>query len=238
MAENRRVLLKLSGEALAGSLRHGIDFPTVHDVAQQIERAVQTGLEIALVIGAGNIWRGGKFDAPWIDRSAADYMGMIATVINCMAMQASLERIGVPTRILTAIEIKEVAEPYIQRRAIRHLEKGRVVIFGAGLGNPYFTTDTAAAQRALEIKASILYKATKVDGVYTADPKTDPTAVRYDRLSYNRVISERLQVMDQTAITMCMENKLPIIVFDMTKPNGIVEALTGTLSGTLVSSEG
>lgn len=238
MAERRRVLLKLSGEALAGDRRHGIDFPTVNDVALQVEEAVQDGLELAIVVGAGNIWRGVESDAPWIDRSIADYMGMTATMLNAMAMQATLERHGVPTRVQSAIEIKELAEGYIRRRAIRHLEKGRVVIFAGGTGNPYFTTDTAAALRSVEIGAQVVYKATKVDGVYSADPMKYPDAIRYDRLTFRKVIQDRLQVMDQTAVTMCSENNLPIIIFDMTKPRGIVDTLTGKTTGTVVCAEG
>lgn len=237
MQENRRVLLKLSGEALKGALEHGIDFPTVDEVALQIQEVVETGLELAVVVGAGNIWRGSDSDAPWIDRSTADYMGITATVINAMAIQGTLERHGVPTRVQCAIEMAEIAEPYIRRRAIRHLEKGRVVIFAGGTGNPYFTTDTAASLRALELSASMVYKATRVDGVYSADPLKDPKAVRYEHLTYRKVIEDQLRVMDQTAITMCMENELPICVFDMMKPRGIVEALLENNSGTLVSSE-
>ncbi len=238
MPDNRRVLLKLSGEALAGTLRHGIDFPTVDDVSIQIQEVVASGLQVALVVGAGNIWRGSDSDAPWIDRAQADYMGMLATVINAMAIQGTLERHGVASRVQSAIEMNEVAEPYIRRRAIRHLEKGRVVIFAGGTGNPYFTTDTAASLRAVEIGASIVYKATRVDGVYSADPEKDPNAVRYDRLTFRKVIADQLRVMDQTAVTMCMENNLPIVIFDMTKPRGIVDTLLGKNQGTLVSTEG
>jgi uridylate kinase len=230
----RRVLLKLSGEALAGSGRKGIHFPTLEDIACQIAQAVSDGLQLAVVIGGGNIWRGGAKDVSWIDRSTADYMGMLATVINALALQASLERHGVPTRVLTAFDMTRVAEPYIRRRAIRHLEKGRVIILAAGTGNPFFTTDTAAALRAAEIQADAVYKATRVDGVYSQDPEKFPDAERYDRLTYSEVIQRGLGVMDTAAVALCRENNLPIVVFDMTVPEGILKALRGDRTGTRV----
>jgi uridylate kinase len=233
----RRVVLKLSGEALAGPGRREIDFPTLENIAQQIADAVSEGLQLAIVVGGGNIWRGGGGEAWWIDRSTADYMGMLATVINAMALQAALERRGVPTRVLSAIDMSKVAEPYIRRRAVRHLEKGRVVIFAAGTGNPYFTTDTAAALRAAEIKAEAVYKATRVDGVYTADPEEHPDAERFDHLTYSQMIDRNLRVMDIAAVALCRENGLPIVVFDMTAPDGILRALRGEPVGTRVEGE-
>lgn len=236
-ARARRVVLKLSGEALAGARRREIDFPTLENIARQITQAVSDDLQLAIVVGGGNIWRGGGSEAPWIDRSTADYMGMLATVINAMALQATLERQGVRTRVLSAIDITKVAEPYIRRRAVRHLEKGRVIIFAAGTGNPYFTTDSAAALRAAEIEAEAVYKATRVDGVYAADPEKYPDAERFDRLTYSQVINQRLEVMDTAAVALCRENRLPIIVFDMTAPGGILKALHGEPIGTRVEGE-
>lgn len=233
----RRVVLKLSGEALAGTGRRDIDFPTLENIARQIAEATSEGLQLAIVVGGGNIWRGGESDVPWIDRSTADYMGMLATVINAMALQATLERHGVPTRVLSAIDMSKVAEAYIRRRAIRHLEKGRVVILAAGTGNPFFTTDTAAALRAAEIKAEAVYKATRVDGVYTADPKKYPDAERFDHLTYSEVINRGLRIMDTAAVALCQENRLPIVVFDMTAPDGILKALRGDPIGTRVEGE-
>ncbi len=230
----RRVVLKLSGEALAGPNRRDIHFPTLEDISQQVVEAVSTGLQLAIIVGGGNIWRGGANDASWIDRSTADYMGMLATVINALALQATLERQGYPTRVLSAIEMSELAETYIRRRAVRHLEKGRIVILAAGTGNPYFTTDTAAALRAAEIDAQIVYKATRVDGVYAADPIEFPDAQRYDRLTYGEVINQGLRVMDTAAVALCRENNLPIVVFNMTEPGAITKALKGELIGTRV----
>ncbi|MFH1743495.1 MAG: UMP kinase [bacterium] len=230
----RRILLKLSGEALAGIGQKGIHFPTLEEIACQITDAVSEGLQLAIVVGGGNIWRGGASDAPWIDRSTADYMGMLATVINAMALQATLERRGVPTRVQSAIDMAKIAEPYIRRRAVRHLERGRVVIFAAGTGNPFFTTDTAAALRAAEIDADAVYKATRVDGVYAADPERFPDAERFDHLTYSEVIQRGLGIMDTAAIALCRENNLPIVVFDMTKPDGILKALRGEPIGTRV----
>ena len=232
--KNRRVLLKISGEALAGEQGHGIHFPTLQEVSRQIAAARTTGVEIALVVGGGNIWRGSNAVADFIEEPTANYMGMLATVINALAFQGCLEQAGVFTRVQTAIRMEELAEPYIRRRAVRHIEKGRVVIFAGGTGNPYFTTDTAAALRAIEIEADMVYKATKVNGVYSDDPATHPSAVRYTELSYKDVLNQGLRVMDSTAISLCMENNLPIVVFDMTKPGAITDALLGKHVGTLV----
>jgi len=233
----RRVLLKISGEALAGEQGHGIHFPTLEQVSRQIADVRNYGVELAIVVGGGNIWRGNTTVCEFIEEPTAHYMGMLATVINALAFQASLEQAGVDTRVQTAIHMEELAEPYIRRRAMRHIEKGRVVIFAGGTGNPYFTTDTAAALRAVEIEAEVVYKATKVDGVYSADPFKDPAAVRYDRLSYKEVLNQGLRVMDSTAISLCMENHLPIIVFDMTQPGAIARALKGEPVGTIVWEE-
>ena len=233
----RRVLLKLSGEALAGDQGYGIDPATLTAIAREVKEVVDAGVQLALVIGGGNIFRGLAASSKGMDRASADYMGMLATVINSLAMQDALEKIGVITRVQSAIAMSEVAEPYIRRRAMRHLEKGRVVIFGAGTGNPYFTTDTAASLRAMEIGADVILKGTKVDGVYTADPKKDPAAVRYDRLSYIEVLGQGLQVMDATATSLCMDNNLPIVVFDITTPGNIKRVVTGDPIGTLVTGE-
>ena len=229
-----RILLKLSGEALAGQSGFGIDVDEAESIAKRIKEVYETGIQIAVVIGAGNMWRGKQGLEHGMDRSTADYMGMLATVMNAMALMDSLEREGVLTRVMSAIEMRAIAEPYIRRRAIRHLEKGRVVIFGAGTGNPFFSTDTAAALRATEIDADIVIKATKVDGVYDADPKKNPNAVKFDELKYIDVINRRLEVMDSTAITHCMENNIPILVVNLWDPHALIAALKGETVGTIV----
>lgn len=229
-----RVLLKLSGESLAGDQGYGIDPVTISTIAREIKEVVDMGVQLALVIGGGNIFRGLAASSKGMDRASADYMGMLATVINSLAMQDALEKLGVSTRVQSAIAMQEVAEPYIRRRAMRHLEKGRVVIFGAGTGNPYFTTDTAASLRAMEINAQVILKGTKVDGVYTADPKKDPEAVKITELSYIDVLKKGLQVMDATAISLCMDNNLPIIVFDLTTEGNIKKVISGEKIGTIV----
>jgi uridylate kinase len=230
----QRVLLKLSGEALMGELGYGIDPKVVSEIAQEIADVVNSGIQIAIVVGGGNIFRGVKASAAGMDRATADYIGMIATVMNAMTLQDALERIGIPTRVQSAIAMQELAEPYIRRRAIRHLEKGRVVIFGAGSGNPFFTTDTTAALRAAEIDAEVIFKATKVDGVYDADPKLNPHARRYQSLTYGHVLNHELRVMDSTAIALCKENNIPILVFDLTVGGNIVRAVKGEPVGTIV----
>ena len=230
----QRVLLKLSGEALMGDLGYGIDPKVVADIAQEIAEVVKSGIQTAIVVGGGNIFRGVKASAAGMDRATADYIGMIATVMNAMTLQDALERIEIPTRVQTAIEMKEVAEPYIRRRAIRHLEKGRVVIFGAGSGNPFFTTDTTAALRAAEIEAEAIFKATKVDGIYDSDPKVNSDAHRYQSLTYNHVLTHELKVMDSTAIALCKENKIPIVVFNLLVNGNIVRATKGEPVGTIV----
>ncbi len=230
----KRILLKLSGEALAGNKGTGIDTTVLKQIAQDIKTAHATGVEIGLVIGGGNIFRGVAASAQGMDRASSDYMGMLATCINALALQDALEKENVPTRVQSAIEMAEIAEPYIRRRAIRHLEKGRLVIFGAGTGNPYFTTDTAASLRAMEINAQVLMKATKVDGIYDKDPVKNPDAKRYDQISYIDVLKQGLQVMDSTAISLCMDNKLPIMTFDLAKPGNILKAILGEKIGTLV----
>ena len=230
----QRVLLKLSGEALMGNLGYGIDPKVVAEIAQEVADVVNSGVQMAIVVGGGNIFRGMKASAAGMDRATADYIGMIATVMNAMTLQDALERIGIANRLQTAISMQEVAEPYIRRRAIRHLEKGRVVIFGAGSGNPFFTTDTTAALRAAEIDAEIIFKATKVDGVYDADPKKNPHAHRYQSLTYNHVLANELRVMDSTAIALCKENNIPIIVFDLTGRGNISRAVSGESVGTFV----
>jgi uridylate kinase len=217
----QRVLLKLSGEALMGDLGYGIDPTIVQAVAQEVSEVVASGVQVAIVVGGGNIFRGVKASAKGMDRATADYMGMIATVMNAMALQDALEQKGVQTRVQTAIAMQEVAEPYIRRRAIRHLEKGRVVVFGAGSGNPFFTTDTAAALRAAEIDANVIFKATKVDGIYDSDPNLNPDAKRFESLTFTHVLNQDLRVMDTTAIAMCRENDIPIIVFDLLEPGNI-----------------
>ncbi|NJL00962.1 MAG: UMP kinase [Spirulinaceae cyanobacterium RM2_2_10] len=230
----RRVLLKLSGEALMGDLGYGIDPAVVADLAEEILEVVKSGIQLAIVVGGGNIFRGVKAAAAGMDRATADYVGMIATVMNAMTLQDALEQIDVPTRVQTAIAMQEIAEPYIRRRAIRHLERGRVVIFGAGSGNPFFTTDTTAALRAAEIDADVIFKATKVDGVYDADPATNPDARRYQSLTYGHVLSNDLRVMDGTAIALCKENNIPIIVFDLSVRGNIIRSTQGESIGTIV----
>ena len=237
MASPRRVLLKLSGEVLAGAGGHGIDASALGRLAGEIREGVAGGIELGLVIGGGNIMRGTAAASDGVDRAAADSMGMLATVINAIALQDALERQGLVTRVLSAIEMRTLAEPYIRRRAVRHLEKGRVVLLAAGTGHPYFTTDTAAVLRAVEIGADVLLKGTKVDGVFSEDPMRNPAAVRYDSLSYLEVIDRRLQVMDMTAFTMGMDNRLPIVVFNVTVPGNLVRALQGEPVGTRVLVE-
>ena len=232
----KRVLLKLGGESLAGPSGFGIDTTEVESIARRVKEIHATGVEVALVIGAGNLWRGKQGLDHGMDRATADYMGMLATVMNALALMDALERDDVYTRVMTAIEMRAIAEPYIRRRAIRHLEKGRVVIFGAGTGNPYFSTDTAAALRATEIEADVLIKATKVDGVYDSDPKKNKDAVKFERLSYIEVINRRLEVMDSTAVTLCMENHLPILVLNLWDPDALSRAFAGEAVGTLVSA--
>jgi uridylate kinase len=229
----KRVLLKLSGEAFAGSGTDSIDSATLDLIAEQVKEVVLAGVQAAIVVGGGNIWRG-RAARSTMDRASADYMGMLATVINALALQDALEGAGVVTRVLSAISMHQVAEPYIRRRAIRHLEKGRVVIFAAGTGNPYFTTDTAAALRAVEIGADAILKATQVDGVYSADPKKDPKAVRFESLEYLDVLQRGLEVMDNTALTLCMDNGLPIIVFELSRRGNIKRAIWGEPIGTVV----
>ena len=230
----RRVLLKLSGEALMGDLGYGIDPGIVHEIAAQVAEVTGDGVQMAIVVGGGNIFRGLKASAAGMDRATADYIGMIATVMNAMTLQDALEQIGIETRVQTAIAMQEVAEPYIRRRAIRHLEKGRVVIFGAGSGNPFFTTDTTAALRAAEIDAEVIFKATKVDGIYDSDPKLNPDARRFQSLTYNYVLAHDLRVMDSTAIALCKENNIPIMVFDLTGRGNIHRAVKGETVGTIV----
>lgn len=233
----KRVLLKLSGEALAGDQGYGIDPATITKIANEIKDVIECGVQLALVIGGGNIFRGLAASSKGMDRASADYMGMLATMINSLAMQDALEQIGVYTRVQSAIAMQEVAEPYIRRRAMRHLEKGRVVIFGAGTGNPYFTTDTAASLRAMEIGSDVILKGTKVDGVYSADPKKDPTAVKYSQLTYIDVLKKGLQVMDATATSLCMDNGLPIIVFDVTTYGNVKKVVFGEDIGTIVKGD-
>jgi len=232
----KRILLKLSGEALMGEQNYGIDPAVATRIAQDIAEIQALGVQTAVVIGGGNIFRGLAASTRGMDRSTGDYMGMLATVINALALQDALEHNGVATRVLTAIEMRSVAEPFIRRRAVRHLEKGRVVVFAAGTGNPYFTTDTAAALRAMEMKAEVILKGTKVDGIYTADPIKNPLATRYDTISYLQVLQERLQVMDATAISLCMDNKLPILVFNLKTPGNIRRVVMGETIGTLVTA--
>jgi uridylate kinase len=232
----RRVLLKLSGEALMGELDYGIEPVVIQRIAREIAAARNLGIEIAIVVGGGNIFRGEGLARSGMDRVTGDHMGMLATVMNALAIQDALESLDVHARVTSALEINAVCEPYIRRRAIRHLEKGRVVIMAAGTGNPFFTTDTAASLRAIEIGADVLLKATKVDGVYNADPAKDPEASRFDTVSYDKVIADKLRVMDATAIVMCRDNDLPLRIFDLTRDNAIVEAMTGDEIGTLVSA--
>lgn len=231
----KRVLLKLSGESLMGDKTFGFDTDVIAQYAKDIKLLTEIGVEVAIVIGGGNIYRGMNEAETGIERAHGDYMGMLATVINGMALQAGLEKIGVYTRLMSAIKMEQIAEPYIRRRAIRHVEKGRVVIFGAGTGNPYFTTDTAGSLRAIEINASVILKGTRVDGIYSADPELDPKARKFDTISFAECISKNLKVMDMTAFTLCMENNLPIVVFNMNKPGNLLKVVTGDKVGTLVS---
>ncbi|HEY0670436.1 MAG TPA: UMP kinase [Sphingobacteriaceae bacterium] len=231
----KRILLKLSGESLMGSNSYGIDIEVVAQYAREIQAVHAEGIEIAIVIGGGNIYRGLSAEKSGMDRVQADYMGMLATVINSMALQDALEKTGVKTRLLTAIKMEQICEPFIRRRAMRHLEKGRIVIFGAGTGNPYFTTDTAASLRAIEINADAVLKGTRVDGIYSADPEKDVSAIRYEEITFQEVYNKGLNVMDMTAFTLCQENNLPIIVFDMNKPGNLMRIAKGDPIGTLVS---
>jgi uridylate kinase len=230
----KRILLKLSGESLMGKKQFGIDHERLSQYAQQIKEISGMGVELAIVIGGGNIFRGIQAEQGGMDRVQGDYMGMLATVINSMALQSSLEKAGVETRLQSAIKMEQICEPFIRRKAVRHLEKGRVVIFGAGTGNPYFTTDTAATLRAIEIEADVVLKGTRVDGIYTADPEKDKTATKYDTISFDEVYKKGLEVMDMTAFTLCKENNLPIIVFDMNKPGNLKSLVMGDKVGTLV----
>ena len=230
----KRILLKLSGESLMGDKQYGIDSERVAQYAQDIKAVHDKGIQIGIVIGGGNIFRGLSAEKSGMDRVQADYMGMLATVINSMALQDALEKTGIKTRLMTAIKMEQICEPFIRRRAVRHLEKNRVVIFGAGTGNPYFTTDTCASLRAIEIQADVVLKGTRVDGIYTADPEKDSSATRYDEISFQEVYDKSLNVMDMTAFTLCQENKLPIIVFDMNKPGNFMRITNGDSIGTLV----
>ncbi len=232
----KRILLKLSGESLMGDKQFGIDNVRLNSYALQIKEICDTGVEVAIVIGGGNIFRGVQAEEGGMDRTHGDYMGMLATMINSMALQSALESNGISTRLQSAIEMKEIAEPYVRRKAVRHLEKGRVVIFGAGTGNPYFTTDSAASLRAIEIDADVILKGTRVDGIYTADPLKDSTATKYDSISFDDVYRKGLNVMDMTAFTLCKENDLPIIVFDMDTPGNLKRLLDGEKVGTIVQN--
>ncbi len=231
----KRILLKLSGESLMGNKNFGLDSDVISQYAQDIKSITELGVQVAIVIGGGNIYRGMNEAETGIERAQGDYMGMLATVINGMAVQSGLERIGVYTRLQSAIKMEQIAEPYIRRRAIRHLEKGRVVIFGAGTGNPYFTTDTAGSLRAIEIKADVILKGTRVDGIYTSDPEKDSNAKKYDHVTFADCISKNLRVMDMTAFTLCMENQLPIIVFNMNSPGTLLRVVSGEKVGTMVT---
>ena len=232
----KRVLLKLSGEALMGNLQYGIDPAILDQYSNDVKKVVDAGVEVAIVIGGGNIFRGVQGVAGGlVDRAQGDYMGMLATVINAMALQGALEKLGIKTRLLSAIHMEQIAEPFIRRRAVRHLEKGRVVIFGAGTGNPYFTTDTAASLRSVEIEADLVLKGTRVDGIYTADPEKDPNATRFENISFEEVYERGLNVMDLTAITLCQQNKMPIVVFDMNKDGNFLKVCKGENVGTTVS---
>lgn len=234
----KRILLKLSGEALMGSQSYGIDTKVADSVADEIKAVYDLGVEIAVVVGGGNIFRGVSASAGNMDRAAADYIGMLATVMNAVVLQDALERVDVNTRVMSAIDIPQLAEPFIRRRAVRHLEKRRVVILAAGTGNPYFTTDSAASLRALEIEAEVIFKGTKVDGIYTADPVKDPTAVKFDKITFREVLEKQLKVMDASAISLCMDNDLPIMVFNMRHRDNIIKAVCGDLSiGTLVTNK-
>jgi uridylate kinase len=233
----KRVLLKISGEALLGELNYGIDPKVVNNISKQIKEVVELGVEVAVVIGGGNFWRGVTASSNGMDRTTADYIGMLATIMNALGLQNALERMGIATRVQTAISMQEIAEPLIRRRAVRHLEKKRVVIFAGGTGNPYFTTDTAAALRALEIKAEIIFKATKVDGIYDKDPIKFKDAKKFENLSFIDVLNKELRVLDSTATSLCMENNLPVVVFDITKPGNIRGAIMGKRIGTIVTKE-
>lgn len=233
----KRVLLKISGEALAGEMGFGIDLQTLNKIAEEVVETAALGVEMGIVIGGGNIFRGVAASTKGMDRASSDYMGMLATCINCLAMQDAIEKLGGETRVQTAIEMAEIAEPYIRRKAVRHLEKNRIVIFGAGTGNPYFTTDTAASLRAMEIDAEIIMKATKVDGVYDKDPMKYDDAVKYDQLSFIEVLNKQLKVMDSTAISLCMENDLPILTFNLNKEGNIKKAILGDKVGTIIKGE-
>ncbi len=235
LPQYKRILLKLSGEALMGDKSFGFDNAVIAQYAEDVKSVVDLGVQVAIVIGGGNIYRGMNEKETGIERAHGDYMGMLATVINGMALQAGLEKIGVFTRLQSAIKMEQIAEPYIRRRAMRHLEKGRVVIFGAGTGNPYFTTDTAGSLRAIEITADVILKGTRVDGIYTADPEKDPNAKKFSKITYQECITGNLKVMDMTAFTLCMENSLPIIVFNMNKPGNLKKVVTGDKVGTLVT---
>ncbi len=230
----KRILLKLSGESLMGNKNFGLDSDVLAQYSRDIKEITNLGVQVAIVIGGGNIYRGMNEAETGIERAQGDYMGMLATVINGMALQSALEKEGVYTRLQSAIKMEQIAEPYIRRRAMRHLEKGRVVIFGAGTGNPYFTTDTAGSLRAIEIKADVILKGTRVDGIYTADPEKDPTATKYDNITFKECFDQNLKVMDMTAFTLCMENSLPIIVFDMNKRGNLLSVVSGDKVGTLV----
>ncbi len=231
----KRILLKLSGESLMGTNQYGIDPERLRQYAQDIKSVKETGVEIAIVIGGGNIYRGVQAEKSGIERVQGDYMGMLATVINGMALQSALESAGMYTRLMSGIKMEQVCEPFIRRRAMRHLEKGRIVIFGAGIGNPYFTTDSTASLRAIEIQADVVLKGTRVDGVYTADPEKDPSATRYSELSFQEAYEKNLNIMDMTAFTLCQENNLPIVVFDMNKPGNLMNILEGEEAGTLIN---
>ena len=232
----KRILLKLSGEALMGEKNYGIDPNRLQQYTREIKKVKDMGVEIAIVIGGGNIFRGVQAEKSGIDRVQGDYMGMLATLINAMALQSALEQGGMYTRLMSGIKIESVCEPFIRRRAIRHLEKGRIVIFGAGIGNPYFTTDSTASLRAIEVEAEVVLKGTRVDGVYTADPEKDPTATKYEQITFHEVYEKNLNVMDMTAFTLCQENNLPIIVFDMNKDSNLTELVKGEKIGTLITS--
>jgi uridylate kinase len=236
-SEPRRVLLKLSGESLMGEHEYGIDPAVVREIAGQVAAAASDGTQVAIVVGGGNIFRGLAASARGMDRATGDYMGMLATVMNGLAIQDALEQAGCPTRVMSAIGMNEIAEPYIRRRAVRHLEKGRVVVMVAGTGNPYFTTDTAATLRAVEVQAQVILKATRVDGVYDADPETHPDAQRYSQVGYTELLSNRLQALDATAVSLAMDNEMPIVVFDMTVAGNIARAVRGERIGTLISGE-
>jgi len=230
----KRILLKIGGESLAGKEGFGIYFPRLSWISEEIKKVKEMGVSIGIMVGGGNIWRGEKAAREGIDRATGDYMGMLATIINALALQDVLEKKGIITRVQTSIEMREIAEPYIRRKALRHLEKGRVVIFAGGTGNPYFTTDTAAALRALEIGAEVILKATKVEGIYSADPLKDKDAIKFDKIGYQEFLRRRLKVMDSTAVTLCMDNKLPIVVFNLDKPDSIKKIVLGEKVGTIV----